>query len=195
MWDDRYSQAEFVYGTEPNDFLRDNARKIPGPDVISLAEGEGRNAVFLAGLGFNVTGVDSSRVGLDKAQRLAKVRSVKITTVQSDLADFDFGVEKFDGLVSVFCHLPTALNRSVFKMAIRSLRPGGIVVLEAYSPRQLDYGTGGPPNIELLHSVEEWKQILDGFEFELAHEVVRMIEEGEYHKGQSSVVQIIARKP
>src|SRR4051812_10772257 len=111
MWDERYSDTDFVYGTEPNDFLAANAEKYfaAGAEVLSLGEGEGRNAVFLARRGVRVTGVDGSAVGLAKAQKLAAQQGVTIETLVADLADFDLGVERWDGILSIWCHTPRPL--------------------------------------------------------------------------------------
>ncbi len=194
MWNDRYNLPGWAYGTEPNDFLRANASRIPMGKVLCLAEGEGRNAVFLAEQGFRVTGVDSSDVGLKKAQQFATDRAVTIETIHSDLADYSLGVNQWDGIVSIFCHLPRALRRQVYGDAVKALRPGGVLVLEAYSPDQLNYGTGGPPMLEMLYSLSEMKTLFVGLDLELAQDVVRDVQEGDYHSGDSSVVQVVACK-
>jgi SAM-dependent methyltransferase len=106
MWDQRYGGKEYAYGTEPNEFLVAMASRLPTGRVLCLGEGEGRNAVWLAGQGYDVTAVDASRVGLEKAQRLAVERGVTITTVHSDLAAYDIDSDTWDGILSVFCHLP-----------------------------------------------------------------------------------------
>ena len=113
MWDERFSEPGFAYGTEPNDFLASVADRIPMGRVLSLAEGEGRNAVFLAGLGYEVTAVDSSRVGLAKAEGLAAERGVTIATVNADLADFEIEPGVWQGIISIFCHLPPVVRAAV----------------------------------------------------------------------------------
>jgi SAM-dependent methyltransferase len=194
MWDERYASEEYVYGTEPNRFLVEAAVRIPGPCVLSLCEGEGRNAVWLAGQGFQVTAVDASRVGLAKASRLADEHSVAIDTRIADLAGFDLGSACWDAIVSIFCHLPPVLRTELHQRVIEALAPGGVFILEAYTPAQLDYGTGGPRSLELLVELEALQRELSGLEFIHACETVREISEGHLHSGPGAVVQVIARK-
>jgi SAM-dependent methyltransferase len=166
MWDQRYRESGFAYGTEPNDFLAANAERhlAAGGDILSLAEGEGRNAVFLARLGFRVTGVDSSAVGLEKARKLAEQHGVVIRTVVADLDDFDLGVERWDGIVSIWCHTPSALRARLHRGVVAALRPGGVLLLEAYTPKQLEYKTGGPPTADLTMTLAAVREELAGLE-------------------------------
>ena len=196
MWNDRYATTEFVYGTEPNDFLRENAeRYLPqGGAVLCLAEGEGRNGVYLAGLGYRVTGVDGSSVGLEKARRLAGERGVEIETVVSDLADFDLGEARWDGIVSIWCHTPPELRQKLHRAVVKALAPGGVLLLESYTPKQLEYRTGGPPNAEWMMTAEGLKRELSGLEFVSAEEKIREVHEGKFHGGTSAVVQVVARR-
>jgi len=194
-WDARYQGDDFVYGTAPNDFLRDQITRLPVGKVLCLAEGEGRNAVFLAERGFTVTAVDMSPVGLEKARRLAEQRGVAIDTVVADLADFPLEPGAWDGIVSIFAHMPPAARRHLHHEVVAGLRPGGVFVLEAYRPEQLDYGTGGPPTAELMMRLDALRAELAGLEFDLAAETTRNIREGTLHHGRGAVVQILAHKP
>ncbi len=162
--------------------------------MLCLAEGEGRNAVWLAQQGFNVTGVDGSAVGLGKAQELSTQRCVKITTEVADLADYDLGTERWDAIVSIWCHLPPTLRADVHQRVVRALRPGGIFILEAYTPRQLEYKTGGPPVAEMMMSSDILRSELSDVEFVHLVECDRDIQEGLGHRGLSAVVQCIARR-
>ncbi len=195
MWDQRYSGEDYVYGTQPNDFLVEQVEKLPVGKALCLAEGEGRNAVWLAEQGFEVTAMDASIIGLQKAQRLAQARGVNLTTVHADLADFDIGANRWDVIVSIFCHLPPALRRSVHRRCVQGLRPGGALLLEAYTPKQLAYKTGGPPTADLMMDVQSLRTELDGLEFLHLQECVRHVHEGEFHSGRGAVVQVLARKP
>lgn len=163
--------------------------------MLCLAEGQGRNAVFLAGLGHRVTAVDRSPVGLEGARRLAAERDVEVETVVADLADFDLGDARWDAIVSVFAHLPPELRRDVHARVVRALRPGGLFVLEAYTPRQLDYGTGGPPDPALLVTLEALRTELAGLDVEHGVEREREVVEGAKHTGLAHVVQFVARRP
>jgi 2-polyprenyl-3-methyl-5-hydroxy-6-metoxy-1,4-benzoquinol methylase len=195
MWDGRYSSEDYVYGTAPNDFLVSVADQIPKGRVLSLAEGEGRNAVYLAGLGHKVLAVDSSAVGLSKAQRLAKERNVDIETWVADLADFAIAAEGWDAIVSIFCHLPSGIRSSVHHKVVAGLRPGGVLVLEAYTPTQLKFKTGGPPTADMMMTLDSLRTELAGLRFIHARELERDVIEGKLHTGRGAVVQVVAVKP
>ena len=195
MWDQRYNSEQYIYGTEPNDFLREQAGLLAsGGRILCLAEGEGRNAVYLAGLGMEVTAVDASAVGLAKAQQLADQNGVAITTVQEDLSDFDPGHEQWDAIVSIFCHLPPDMRQRLHKKVVNALKPGGLLILEAYRPEQLEYKTGGPPNAAMMMTEEVLRSELGGLHFDLLNSSVRTVIEGTGHTGRGAVVQLVALK-
>ncbi len=197
MWNERYSEPGFAYGTEPNQFLAAHAERylLPRGKVLCLAEGEGRNAVFLARLGFDVTGVDSSPVGLEKAQRLAEQHGVVIQTVAADLGEFELGVACWDGIISIWCHTPAELRRRLHRSVVAALRPGGVLLLEAYTPAQLGYDTGGPRAAELTMTLAAVREELAGLDLLDAAERLREVHEGKYHHGLSAVLQVVAQKP
>lgn len=194
MWDERYASPDYVYGTEPNDFLASVASRIPEGRVLSIADGEGRNGVYLATLGHEVTSVDASAVGLAKAQQLAASRGVYITTTVADLAEYPIAAGAWQGIVSIFCHLPPPLRRMVHADVVRGLAPGGVYVLEGYTLDQLRHGTGGPSSVDLLLTLEAVRAELAGLEFLHAVELERDVQEGAFHSGRSAVVQVVARK-
>ncbi len=194
-WDARFAEPGYAYGTEPNHFLVEVAGRIPPGPVLSLGEGEGRNAVYLAGLGYDVTAVDASAVGLAKAAALAAERGVRLTTMVADLADFRIEPGAWSGVVSIFVHLSPALRSQVHAQVLRGLRPGGAFVLEAYTPRQLAFRTGGPTEPERLATLEDLRRDLRGLDLEIGREVERDVTEGKYHGGRAAVVQIVARRP
>jgi len=195
MWNERYSAPGFAYGTEPNDFLRSVADRIPPGPVLCLAEGQGRNAVYLASHGHEVLAVDQSPIGLQRAQELAASGGVTLTTEVADLANFEIGKAKWSGIVAIFAHLRPDLRARVFAAAVDGLAPGGAFVLEAYRPKQIEYGTGGPREVSLLMSLDALRSELAGLRIEHGVETEREIHEGEYHHGQSAVVQVLAFKP
>lgn len=194
-WDERYDTSEYIYGVEPNDFLRNHADRLVSGRTLCLAEGEGRNAVFLALQGHVVTAVDSSSVALKKARNLAQARGVQIRTVHADLADFEIGIERWDSIVSIFCHVPPDLRRRLHAAVVEGLKPGGMLLLEAYTPRQIALGTGGPPVPELTMTLDALREELAGLDFVHAIETEREVIEGIYHTGRGAVVQVLARKP
>ena len=194
LWAQRYAADEYFYGEEPNGFLAAQAHLIPPGPVLCLAEGEGRNAVFLAGRGHAVTAVDSSAAGLAKARRLADTRRVTLTTTVADLAAFTITPGHWSGIIAIFAHLPADLRRKTFAAAVTGLTPGGVFVLEAYTPAQLAFSTGGPKDPALLMRLAELRSELAGLTFEVGQEIERDVIEGRGHTGRAAVVQIVARK-
>lgn len=195
-WDSRYSEPGYAYGTRPNDFLAERIDLLPeSGKVLCLAEGEGRNAVFLASHGYDVVAVDSSPVGLQKALELARIRSVHIRTIVADLAGFSIEPESYDAVISIYCHLPPDVRKQVHKRIRSGLKPGGILLLEGYTPDQLQHATGGPPSSELMMNLQMLTTEFSGLEILHATELERDIHEGRLHTGLGSVVQFIARKP
>ena len=190
FWNERYATTEYLYGTEANAFLVENAHLLRGP-VLSLSEGEGRNAVFMASRGLHVLGVDCSEVGLQKARIPCRVswvgdrnRGRRSRRVPAERTSFWFG-----GI-----HLCASTQRNPEKTLSAhraSARPDGIVLLEAYSDNQLKRNTGGP-NIDMLMSVEKLRQDFPNLRPILAREIERDVREGEGHTGMASVVQFIA---
>lgn len=191
-WDERYRGEEYVYGTEPNDFLRSVAGRLPLGRTLCIGEGEGRNGAFLAALGHEVTALDASAVGLAKAVRLAGSRGLLVHAVHADLADYAFEPQAWDVIVSIFCHTPPAVRRRVHAGAVGALRPGGVFVLEAYRPEQLGYRTGGPPTAELMMTLPELRAELAGLEIVHAAQLDREVREGRLHHGMAAVVQVLA---
>ncbi len=194
-WNERYAGDEYAFGTEPNDFLVWVEPLLPRGRVLSLAEGEGRNATWLAGRGFDVWSVDGSTVGVEKTLRLAAERGVSVHAQVGDLADLAIAPGAWDVVVSVFVHLPQPLRGALLRRAAAGLAPGGMYVMEAYAPDQIGRGTGGPPDAALLAPLEELVEGLGGLELLHAAALEREVTEGRLHSGLASVVQILARRP
>jgi cyclopropane fatty-acyl-phospholipid synthase-like methyltransferase len=193
MWNQRYAIDEYIYGTEPNLFLAEHAEKLLSP-VLSLAEGEGRNAVFLASLGLEVHGIDGSEVGLAKAQALARSRGVKIQTEVADLGNFAPEANYYNSVISISAHLPSTIRDRLYPLVERCLKPGGIILLEAYSENQLAHNTGGPKDPDMLMTKAKIEQEFPNCELILLRELEREVCEGTYHTGLASVVQFIGKK-
>ena len=194
-WDQRFASTGFVYGEQPNDFLKEHASGLKAGQALCLAEGEGRNAVFLAELGHQVCAQDISPVGLGKAEELAQRRSVKIHTLCCDLAAFHPEPASVDLIAAIWMHLEPELRATVLQRAVEALRPGGHLLIEAYSPKQLGFSSGGPTRRELLIDAAQLQHELAALKPLILQEVEREITEGSAHQGPSAVVQFFGRKP
>lgn len=194
MWDQRYNTEDYVYGTTPNNFLQENINKLPKGRILSLAEGEGRNAVFLAKQGYSVTAVDSSLIGLNKAQQLAQANNVTINCIHADLAEFDMIENQWDAIISIFCPLPSTIRKELYKKVTQGLNRGGVFLLEAYTPKQVHYETGGGKNPDTMQTKQSLSDELAQLNFLHLIELERDIREGIYHTGMGAVVQAIAIK-
>jgi len=196
QWDERYAREGWAFGTEPNDFLKEEAHRIPeGGRVLCLGEGEGRNAVHLASLGYRVVAVDLSAVGMRKARGLAAERGVSVETLVASVEELDLGEGEWQGIVSIFFHLPPELRRAVHSQVARGLAPGGVFVLEAYTPRQLELGTGGPPHAHRLPTLAVLREELEALQLAVGRELEREIHEGWMHTGRGAVVQVVGVRP
>ncbi|MCC2593487.1 class I SAM-dependent methyltransferase [Tessaracoccus sp. OS52] len=197
FWDQRYSHPNYVFGYKPNDFLAANASFLrPGSRVLCLGDGEGRNGVFLASRGHHVVSLDFSAVALTKARQLASEKGVELETWHLDLADWvgqPAPEQPWDAIVSIFCHLPPDLRAEVARTATAQTRPGGMLLLEAYTPAQLALGTGGPKDPDLLLTrpavLADWQ----GWTLDVRL-LERRIFEGMGHQGLSSVVQVLGKR-
>jgi 2-polyprenyl-3-methyl-5-hydroxy-6-metoxy-1,4-benzoquinol methylase len=195
MWNERYAETAFAYGKEPNDFLKQQIAQKGSGQVLCLAEGQGRNAVYLAGQGYDVTATDLSSVGLERTKELAKEKGVAVATLQVDLSEYQIGSEAWDGIVCIFGHFPPSVRTHVLSQLHGSLKSGGFLLMEVYSTNQLDYGTGGPKEISMLYTLSELETMLaPSWDFKVLQKTEREINEGEYHNGNSSVIQVYARK-
>ncbi|QDT95572.1 class I SAM-dependent methyltransferase [Gimesia aquarii] len=194
MWDEKFDTKHYVYGTEPNDFLKVQFGIIPIGKVLCLAEGEGRNAVFLAQQGYHVTAVDASIVGLEKAKRLADENNVCIEFIHADLENYDPGENQWDGIVSIFCHIPDPIRKKLHQKVVKGLKSNGVLLLEAYTPDQLKHKTGGPPTEEMMMSKALLEKELAGLKFRHLLELEREVIEGTNHFGIGAVVQAIGTR-
>jgi len=194
-WDEVYNTQDYVYGKTPNSFLFSVADYIAkGSNVLSIGEGEGRNAVFIAKLGANVTALDQSTVALKKAELLATQNQVTIKRVVADLNTFDFEPNSYDVIVVIFCHLLSPLRRKLHQNIILALKPKGAVVMELYSKAQINNNTGGPKSEDMLVSLDEIKNDFAKLDLKIAKEIDREIQEGVKHSGKSNVIQVLGVK-
>ncbi|MBL0030994.1 MAG: class I SAM-dependent methyltransferase [Bacteroidetes bacterium] len=198
-WDDRYSKEEFVYGEEPNNFLREQLQKLKPGKILFPAEGEGRNAVFAATKGWDVYAFDISSVGKRKAEELAKKNNVKIKYEVGGLQSLNYKPESFDVIALIYAHFPAEIKSEYHKTLGNYLKKGGIIIFEAFSKKHLEYisrneSVGGPREIEMLFSKEEIQSDFNNFEIIELDEKVIQLNEGSFHNGEGSVIRFIGRK-
>lgn len=195
FWDNRYKEQGFAYGLEPNDFLKSKVNLLkPQSKILCLAEGEGRNAMFLAEHKHEVTAIDYSIEGLNKLSDLAKERNLQIETICADLTNYKIETDTWDAIICIFGHFPESLRTSIFKQVYKGLKKDGVFLMEAYHKDQLQYKTGGPQVAELLYNSEELESDFSEFTAISIETAIREIKEGEFHKGTSAVIQVIANK-
>lgn len=195
-WHTRFQNEEYVYGTEPNVFLKEVQEKLNlTGDALAIAEGEGRNAVFLAEQGMKVTAWDYAESGLVKTEKLAQNRGVSVKTELVDLNEANWIENKWDELVCIFGHFPSEVRKKVLEGIKKTVKPGGYFILEVYSVHQIPYKSGGPQNEDFLYAPDEFLKMFG--DWRIAHffmgEVVR--QEGKLHNGLAHVIQLVAQKP
>jgi len=197
FWKQRYAVEEYVFGTEPNVFLTEQAQRFaPGQRVLAVADGEGRNGVWLARQGLDVLAVDVAPHALAKAQKLAAQHGVVLETQLADLFDWEWGENRYDAVVAIFIQFVAADGRRQLHQSMRqALKPGGLLLLQGYTPKQLDYRTGGPSERDNLYSAEDLRGEFADMEILHLLEHEREIDEGAGHSGMSALVEMVARKP
>jgi len=194
FWNNRYSEKEFAYGTDPNEFFKEQIDKIIPGRAIFLGEGEGRNAVYAAKLGWQVDAVDFSSSAKDKALKLAKENNVKINYAVSDLNDYDFKENDYDLVVMIFLHLPLELRTSIFSKSLLSLKQNGRLLIEAFSKEQINNISGGPRSIDLLYSENDILSLTNDLRIETMESKSIQLDEGEHHKGKADVIRFVGVK-
>ncbi|NHZ84592.1 MAG: methyltransferase domain-containing protein [Planctomycetia bacterium] len=194
-WDERYGVNEYVYGKEPNLFLKQNYKALPKGNVLCVADGEGRNGVWLAKQGYSVTSIDFSSKAIEKINRIAQENDVFIKTICTDLLNYDFGENIYDGIVSIFSHFKVNDTKELHNKYFNALKPNGIFLMEAFAKEQLPLDTGGPKNIELLYNTEDIQNSFPSGKIELLKKDIVYIHEGDLHDGKAVVVRAIVKKP
>ena len=195
MWDERFSQVEPVYGERPNAFLLSQAFRLkPGMKVLVPADGYGRNGIWLAKQGLLVHTVDLSPVGVERARKAAQAAGVNLTMEVADLSTWNWPVGEFDAVVSIFLHLPPEVRAKIHGSMLHALKPGGIVILEAFTPAQLQHSSGGPKQVEMLYTAEQLRQDFAGAEAVELEEKEIQLDEGHMHRGSASAVHGIFRR-
>ncbi|MCE2689681.1 MAG: class I SAM-dependent methyltransferase [Rubrivivax sp.] len=195
-WNRRYASADYLFGTEPNAWLREHATALPAAGrVLSVADGEGRNSVWLARQGFQVDAFDVADRAVEKAQALARREGVSVNYTLADVDGFAWSDAAYDGVVAIFVQFADPEIRArLFQRMVRSLKPGGVLILQGYTPKQLEYRTGGPSVLSHLYS----RQMLESAFVELSilelREYEREVQEGQGHSGRSALIGLVARR-
>ena len=196
-WNQRYAKADFHFGIEPNHWLVEQVGHLPQDGrILCVADGEGRNSVWLAQQGFAVDAFDIAEVGLDKARRLAAERQVQVNYMLASCDDFAWPQDTYAGIVAIFVQFaPPDMRQRMFAQICRALRPGGVLILMGYTPKQLEYKTGGPPLVEHLYTAELLRDSLHPLDIIALREYEAEIQEGEGHSGRSALIGLVARRP
>ncbi|MDR9416461.1 MAG: class I SAM-dependent methyltransferase [Gracilimonas sp.] len=194
FWNERYSESEYIYGTEPNRFFAEQLDLIETGKIILPADGEGRNAVYAAQKGWDVTAIDYSQYAKKKALKLASEKEVEIKYEISDLAKYDFGNELYDATAFIYVHLPRSIIKRVYKNVIQSLKPGGKVIVEVYSVKQLGRDSGGPKDERVLYTEDKLRGLLSGTKVVWMEEMEIDLSEGKFHVGKAMVIRAVAER-
>jgi SAM-dependent methyltransferase len=198
-WNDRFSNEEFAYGEEPNNYLKEQLQKLSPGNILFPAEGEGRNAVFAARLGWTVSAFDISVEGKKKALKLAEANKVNIEYQLGDIEILNYKPEQFDAIALIYAHFPADIKSPYHKTLDRYLRKGGLIIFEAFSKKHVDYirkneAVGGPKDIVMLFSIEEIKSDFPNYEIIELSEIEIELKEGMFHNGTGSVIRFLGRK-
>lgn len=195
MWDERFSQPEPVYGDSPNAFLAEQVFRFkPGMKILVPGDGYGRNGIWLAKQGLQVHTVDLSPVGVRRSQDAARAAGLQMTIELADLSTWDWPVETFDAVASIFLHLPPHVRPQIHGYMFRAVKPGGLVFLEAFTPAQLQNSSGGPKQVELLYTADILRRDFSAAVPVLLEEKEISLDEGHMHRGPAAVVRAVFRK-
>ncbi|SMG39999.1 Methyltransferase domain-containing protein [Marivirga sericea] len=194
FWNERYAKQEFIYGTEPNEFLREELENLPIGKIILPCDGEGRNAVFAAKLGWEVNAFDFSPSAKVKANKLAQKEAVRPNFEIADIHEKDYKENSADVVALIYAHFPEALRKIAHQKAVKWLKPGGKLILEAFNPKQMENTSGGPKNIEMLYTEEMLREDFKELKIENLESLEINLSEGAFHKGKAEVIRLIATK-
>ena len=196
MWDERFAGDDYMFGTQPAQALTRHLRRLhEGGTTLAVADGEGRNSVYLAAQGFDVTAMDSSQVGIDKARKLAAKHKVAPTFEVADIYEYDWQAQSYDNVVAIFIQFaPPEMWDRIFTGMKSALRSGGCLMLHGYTPRQVDYGTGWPSNVAHLYTADMLATHFNDMDIHLNESYEAVLDEGPGHNGQSALIDFIAYK-
>lgn len=194
FWDDRYSTDEFIYGKEPNEFFKENIDKLPPGKLLLPGEGEGRNAVYAARLGWIVDATDQSKVAKLKAEKLANEFGVKINYSVCDIKDYIFKENYYDAAAVIFFHKPMEMRPEIHRKIVNSLKTNGVLIFEMFNKEQLGRDTGGPQNYDMLYSTEDIERDFSSLKSLFLENKMIYLDEGPKHSGEASVLRYVGIK-
>jgi cyclopropane fatty-acyl-phospholipid synthase-like methyltransferase len=196
-WDARFSSDEYIFGTEPNVWLAQHADLFkPGMRVLAVADGEGRNSVWMAQQGLQVDAFDISPVGIEKAKKLAQQQGVEVNFSIHGVEDYPWTTGDYDAVVAIFIQFADPDTRAtLFKRMKSALKPDGVILLQGYTPKQLEYKTGGPPNLSHLYTEELLQDAFGDLDVSELTSYEQVLTEGTQHHGQSALIGLVARRP
>lgn len=199
MWNTRFGKEEYAYGTEPNQYLKEKLENLEPGSILFPAEGEGRNAVYAAQLGWEVSAFDISEAGKQKALKLAGQKQVSIDYKIGELSKLGYQVEQFDAIALIYAHFPPNIRRGYHKLLHTYLKKGGTIIFEGFSKAHLEYKknnpkVGGPGNLDSLFSIEELKADFNDYEILELKQTTVELNEGNYHVGTGSVIRFLGKK-
>ncbi len=199
FWNERYQKSDFAYGKEPNMFFKEQLQKLKIGSILMPADGEGRNGVFAAKLGWNVTATDLSIEGKNKAEKLAEELGVSLRYVVGDLEKLKFERESFDAIALIYAHFSPWKISTIHQKLKTLLKPDGVILFEAFSKKHLDFQktnpkVGGPKDLDMLFSIEQIQEDFPDFEVQILEEKEVFLNEGEFHYGTGSVIRFVGKK-
>ncbi|MDP4172516.1 MAG: class I SAM-dependent methyltransferase [Bacteroidota bacterium] len=194
LWDQRFSEEGFAYGSDPNLFFKEELDKHTPGKILLLGEGEGRNGVYAAQIGWQVDAFDFSSAAREKALKLAKSKGVELNYTLQDLQDITLPENYYDASALIYLHLDPQLRSQLIKKVIKALKPGGIIIMEVFDKEQLGRTSGGPKDPELLYSLEEIVEKFADLDFITLSKEVTEINEGKYHQGESVLIRFVGAK-
>jgi ubiquinone/menaquinone biosynthesis C-methylase UbiE len=194
-WKERYSREEYIYGEAPNVFFEDQLKQLKPGKLLLPCEGEGRNAVYAVSAGWDVVAFDASAEGAAKAMNLAQRKNVAFEYIVADASTIAFPENSFDAIAFIFAHFPPAIRTDIHRKAMKWLKPGGAIILEAFTPLQLSNKSGGPKDIAMLYTGEILRSDFEGMNITWLKGVEALLDEGNYHQGKADTVQFLGIKP
>lgn len=194
FWNERYGSKEYVYGKAPNEFFKSVLDTLPAGRLLLPCEGEGRNAVYAATKGWQVDAFDQSEAGQAKCRQLASECRVDVNYTIADATEFDYGENRYSLIALIYAHFPSSIRSVIHANCLKALQPGGLLVIEAFTPEQLQYQSGGPKDPDMLYTPEKLSADVKDMEILQLETLETHLEEGPFHSGKGAIIRLIARK-